>query len=224
MSLAASESSSLVFTQAPKEVHEMTMHKITSGGQVQWEEGVLHFYHDTKGKLIMIPPSAYQQEKDKLPPICYAIKYPMKKIEEKTFPDLSPLMAMLEEEKGEVVHEGVKDSLTNQDIVGPRYFGAPPPSKGSKTFDYSENSFFKVKDVDIDPIIFIRFARPIQKLIDLPKFDPSEFYGKSTAFGLDIEIKPDYRSEISSELVAFDFNLFETKQNLMGQFDSEKLH
>jgi hypothetical protein len=161
MSLAASESSSLVFTQAPKEIHDMTMNKITSGGQVQWEEGVLHFYHDAKGKLIMIPPSAYQQEKDKLPDICYAIKYPMKKIEEKTFPDLSPLMAMLEEEKTEIVHEGVKDSLTNKDIVGPRYFGAPPPTKGSKTFDYSEKSFFKVKDVDIDPIIFIRFARPI---------------------------------------------------------------
>jgi hypothetical protein len=187
------------------------MHKITNGSETIWEEGVLHFYNDEKGKLVMVQPSAFEREKDKLPDVCYAIKYPIKNIEKKEFPDLSPLMAMLEECKGTVMHKDIRDSLTNQEIEGPRYFGRPPPSKGSNTFNYSEKSFFKVKDVDIDPIIFIRFARPIDKSIDLPKLDPSNFYGKSTAFGLDMEIRPDYRSEISSELVAFDFNLFETK-------------
>jgi len=198
-----------VFTQAPKEVHEMTMHKIVGTGE--WEEGVLHFYHDDKGKLVMVSPSAYEAERTKLPPVCWAIKYPIKKIEEKKFPDLSPLIAMLEEEKEVVIHKDITDSLTNKEIVGPRYFGRPPPSKGSKTYNFSEDSFFKVKEVDIDPIVFIRFARPIDKSIDLPKLDPQEYYGMSTAFGLDIEIRPDYRSEISSELIAFDFTLYETK-------------
>lgn len=189
----------------------MTMHKITKGSETLWEEGVLHFYKDPKGKFVMIPPSGYEKEKHTLPDVCYAIKYPIKNIDKKEFPDLSPLNALLEETKDEVVHKGITDSLTSKEIVGPRYFGRPPPSKGSNTFNYSEESLFKVKDVDIDPIIFIRLARPVDKSIDLPKLDPNNFYEKSTAFGLDIEVRPDYRSEISSELIAFDFNLYETK-------------
>ena len=120
----------------------MTMHRLAAGkmGQLdEWAEGVLHFYHDDKGKIVMIPQAAYEKEKNKIPEISFAIKYPIKKIEEKKFPDLAPLMAMLEETKeGVVVHKNVRDDLSLKEIEGPRYFGRPPPSKGSKMFNYCE--------------------------------------------------------------------------------------
>lgn len=99
----------------------MKMHKV---GEKEYEEGILHFYPDEKGKIVIIPPSQYEKERSKLPPICYATKYPIKKIEEKEFPDLSPLMALLKPSEGDIaVHEGVSCNRTNESIRGVRYFG-----------------------------------------------------------------------------------------------------
>lgn len=55
--LSAGLKSSFVFTEVPKEVSNMTKHRIND--EIQ-EEGILHFYIKEQGKLVMLPPSQYQ--------------------------------------------------------------------------------------------------------------------------------------------------------------------
>ena len=117
-----------MFTKASKEIHDMTLHKIVRGDTIINEEGVLHFYKDGSDKMVYVTESEYEGERDKLPDLCFAIKYPIKNMQEKKFPDLSPLMAMLQEKTELVIHSGIRDSLTNDEIIGARYFGRPPPS------------------------------------------------------------------------------------------------
>jgi hypothetical protein len=76
---------------------------------------VLHFYNDSNGKLVIVPPSEYESKADSLPDICFAIKYPIKKLEEKKLPDLTELLSKLQPvDHGKmVIHEGIKCFLTN---------------------------------------------------------------------------------------------------------------
>lgn len=88
------------------------MHKV---GESSYEEGVLHFYNDQNGKLVIVPPSEYASKSDTLPDICFAIKYPIKKLEEKKLPDLSELSKQISPvEPGKtVIHENIQCTLTN---------------------------------------------------------------------------------------------------------------
>ncbi len=86
--MATGTNYSLVYSESPKEITEMCMHKID---ETRYEEGILHFYNDSNGKLVMIPPSQYKERSCSLPDICFAIKYPIKKLEEKKLPDLQSL-------------------------------------------------------------------------------------------------------------------------------------
>jgi hypothetical protein len=103
---------SFIYSESPKEVTELCMHKV---GELTYEEGVLHFYNDSNGKLVIVPPSEYESKADSLPDICFAIKYPIKKLEEKKLPDLTELLSKLQPvDHGKmVIHEGIKCFLTN---------------------------------------------------------------------------------------------------------------
>lgn len=87
-SMATGTNYSFVYSDSPKEITEMCMHKID---ETHYEEGILHFYNDANGKLVIVPPSQYLQKSSSLPDICFAIKYPIKKLEEKKLPDLKSL-------------------------------------------------------------------------------------------------------------------------------------
>jgi hypothetical protein len=65
----------------------MTTHKMSDG---QSEEGILHFFIGANGKLTFIPESKYKSLKVTLPPLSFAIKYPIKNLEDKKakLPDL----------------------------------------------------------------------------------------------------------------------------------------
>ena len=87
--MSAGYNYSFIYSESPKEITELCMHKVE---ETNYEEGVLHFYNDSKGKLVIIPPSEYASKADTLPDICFAIKYPIKKLEEKKLPDLADLL------------------------------------------------------------------------------------------------------------------------------------
>ena len=72
----------------------MTMHKISDDYS---EEGVLHFYFNPEGKLVQVPQSQYQALKKTLPPVSFAIKYPISKLEDKKekLPDIEVLIPLL---------------------------------------------------------------------------------------------------------------------------------
>lgn len=72
--MAAGSKSSYIFTESTKEVRDLTTHKLGDG---QTEEGILHFYIAASGKLAFIPESKYKALKMTLPPLSFAIKYPI---------------------------------------------------------------------------------------------------------------------------------------------------
>jgi hypothetical protein len=56
-------------------------------------KGVLHFYFDSDGKLQTLSEADYETSKDKLPELCFAIKCPIEKLNERDlFPDLKALV------------------------------------------------------------------------------------------------------------------------------------
>jgi len=58
---------------------------------------------------VIVPPSEYASKADTLPDICFAIKYPIKKLEEKKLPDLSELLKLIKplEAGNTVIHEDI---------------------------------------------------------------------------------------------------------------------
>ena len=77
--------------------------------------------------------------------------------------------------------------------------------KGKNPLNYCERAFFTIKDCDIDPIIFLRLAKPLgDPSIELPYLNPEDYYPKTEAASfVDIEVKPDFKSIISKELIDF---------------------
>ncbi len=92
----------------------------------------MHFYQDKNGKIVKVPPSKFAEMENSLPDICFAVKYPIKKLDEKMLPDLSELYSKLKEcdKSSKVVHEGVKCSHSSKVIFGPRYYGTVPLLRG----------------------------------------------------------------------------------------------
>lgn len=124
-----------------------------------------------------------------------------------------------------VIHNGIKCTLTNDTIVGPRYYGRPPLSRSKQVFNFSEGAFTQIKDCDIDPIIFLRFAKPlIDPKTELPFIDPLNFYSISDTAMIEFEVKPDYKSEVCTELIEMGQNQqFEARKTILQQFGKENL-
>jgi hypothetical protein len=81
--------------------------------------------------------------------------------------------------------------------VGPRYCGGPPISRGKDFFNFCEDSFKKIKECDIDPIIFLRIAKPFENPnTEIPLIDPINFYPIYEKGLIEFEVKPDYKSEV----------------------------
>lgn len=119
------------------------------------------------------------------------------------------------------IQEAVKCASAGDIITGARYFGKAPESKGKdKTFNFSEDAFFQVKECDIDPIIFIRMALPLaDPATPLPQIRPEDFYDTHPkAYGVDIEIRPDYKTCISQELINLGQDKYDEKLKLMEPF------
>ena len=120
-----------------------------------------------------------------------------------------------------VFHEGVQDNLTNEEIIGPRYYTKSLVTSGTvKVYNYSEESFFKLKDSDIDPLIYIRLNKAVVSSELLPEIDISHFYTQNTTdiYGVDIDVKPDFKTDISKQLISFGQNLFDQKTRLLQPF------
>ena len=124
-----------------------------------------------------------------------------------------------------VIHDGIKCNLTNETIVGPRYYGRPPLSRSKQVFNFCERAFTQIKECDIDPIIFLRFAKPlINPMSELPFIDPLNFYTINDKAVINFEIKPDYKSEVSIELIKMgDNGSFEARKTILQQFGKDKL-
>lgn len=115
--------------------------------------------------------------------------------------------------------------ISNKEIQGARYYGRPPESRGKKQFNLSEKAFFHINECDIDPIVFIRFAQPLDdNTIELPVIKAEDLYEPhASAFGVDIEVKPDYKTYISTDLIDMTGDLFKTKQKHMEPFNKDTL-
>ena len=107
--------------------------------------------------------------------------------------------------------------------MGPRYCGRPPINRSKQVFNFCEDSFKKIKDCDIDPIIFLRFAKPLaDPKTEIPFVDPVNFYPIYEKGLVEIEIKPDYKSEVCFELIEMGQNQkFEERKKIIQQFDKE---
>ncbi|TNV74890.1 hypothetical protein FGO68_gene13970 [Halteria grandinella] len=224
--IAAGLKSSFVFTDAPKEVENMTKHVMEEDGT--FAEGIMHFYYDKEGKLVQIPEAQFAKRQGDLPAVCFAIKYPIKNLATKKdkLPDISALEALLKEPTlGLTTHTDIKCTISNEDITGARYYGCPPESRGKKVYNLSQKSLFRINECDLDPVVFIRFARPIaDNTVQLPVLKTEDFYeAHPTAYGLEMEIKPDYKTFISEDLISITGDLFKSKQKHFEPFNKETL-
>lgn len=120
-----------------------------------------------------------------------------------------------------VYHEGVKCMASDEEIIGPRYYTkSRVMSDELKVLNYSEESFFKIQESDIDPLIFIRLGKSLENDAPaLPEIDISKFYQKTDSYGIEIDIKPVYKTDISQQLISFAGQIHETKTKLLAPFD-----
>ena len=141
----------------------------------------MHFYWKRDGQLKLIPQSKYHQKSAKLPDVCFAIKYPIKNMQHLKLPfDTAEMEAFMLGDRSMVYHEGVKCEETKDDIIGPRYYAGCVISTGTeKRVNYSEEAFFKTQESDIDPLVFVRMARPVAADFPLPMINLSHFYEQS---------------------------------------------
>jgi len=66
-------------------------------------------------------------------------------------------------------------------------------------------------------------ARPVSSDYRIPTLDLSQFYEKTESYGIDIVIKPDFKSEISTRLILFASDPYEQHTKLFNYFDKEKI-
>lgn len=101
------------------------------GGETS--QGLLHFYKKD-GKWQYVNAEEYETKKDTLPPLCLAIRCPIKDLESQEWPDLEELTKTMLDMKAQpeagqidtsgaagVKHADVKCHATKEEIVGPRY-------------------------------------------------------------------------------------------------------
>ena len=163
----------------PKKQSTANQHKIS---ETHYEEGVLHFYFDEDGKLNMLPPSQYEELKDTLPDLCFAIKYPIKNLESRKFPiDLNVLSNYIDRGQDFPYHPGVICSTFKEEIIGPRYYTKCQIGDDVELQNLCEQAFFSPKECDMHPLVFIRMAKPIDNTIDFPIFNMKDFFDTNFA-------------------------------------------
>jgi hypothetical protein len=76
------------------------------------------------------------------------------------------------EPQGEfAIHYGIKCESTKEEIIGARYYTKSYLSGGNiRCHNYCEQEFLRPQESDVDPLIFIRLANPIDSICDLPGF------------------------------------------------------
>ena len=61
-----------------------------------------------------------------------------------------------------VIHDNIKCDITKEDIVGARYYSKSQLEESNiKVANLSEEVFLRPNEHDMDPLIYIRFAKPI---------------------------------------------------------------
>ncbi|CDW73494.1 UNKNOWN [Stylonychia lemnae] len=217
--IATGQQSSFVMIQPKKEHSEKLKHKINDQ---QSEEGLLHFYYDSRDNLVMVPPSQYQYLKETLPDISFAIKYPIKDLASKPQPiDVSLLQAFLTGSRDVPFHEGIKCSNNGEEIIGARYYSKCRFSESeiNMAYNFSESGFFRVKECDVNPQIFVRFARPINSDFDIPPIDLNQFYERTDSFQICLHVRPDLKSQVNNLLIQYNQGGYEQHTKLLEQFD-----
>ena len=182
----------------------------------------------------MLPPSQYEELKDTLPDLCFAIKYPIKNLESRKFPiDLNVLSNYIDRGQDFPYHPGVICSTFKEEIIGPRYYTKCQIGDDVELQNLCEQAFFSPKECDMHPLVFIRMAKPIDNTIDFPIFNMKDFFDtnfaqlvqtekeikEETYHGLEIIVRPNLKNEINREIIGLNQNGYESIQKLWKKID-----
>lgn len=127
----------------------VSLHKVPEQGEVK---GFLHFYK--KGdKWHYVAEKDFEEKKKDLPPISFAIKYPINDLESKPFPEIEELLTKLDssaqpDEQGLFHHKEIaNNNIANKkdkEIVGPRYLAASLINGGDYVINTHEQGFTRM--------------------------------------------------------------------------------
>lgn len=184
-------------------------HEIGSG---ETSQGLLHFYKKN-GKWEQVSADEYETEKNNLPPLCLAIRCPIKDLEKQEWPDLEELTKNMLDLKAApeggqidtsgagVKHAGVKCHGTKEEIVGARYHTRYTANDQEVELNFSEAGMKHENEHALTPQIFFRLTKPLLAGKELPVLDPAQFYAAKPNTKIVLEVEPTLKFMQNSELL-----------------------
>jgi len=174
---ASRDHSMVIMAGEDKPTDNMYVHKLPGGEAT----GLIHFYKNEDDSWTFLSEQQYDAAlaAGTLPDICFATKHPIKDIEkvvktEGAFPDLKELAKEMVENDEEPCQK-VVSSLTQQPIQGARYSSTVKINHDHINVNLPEKEIRgQITQFDLNPIIYVRFGRPLKEKAKLPMLDDGE--------------------------------------------------
>lgn len=141
--------------------------------------------------MFFIPQNEYEERKDELPELSLAIRYPIKGIQEKEWPDLAALAAEVLDQAAAEIKHAQKDSTTDEPITGPLYHAKFKLNEQDVEVNHSEAEVVKDDNYTINPLIYYRLAKPLKDGKELPQLDLTKYYDTDAPFQFEFQFNPD---------------------------------
>ena len=134
----------------------------------------MHFWKDEAG-WHYLSAEGYKERKTNLPSVVFVIKYPIKDIPSRNWPEIS------------------KDIFTEEDRASNHYISnCKVDDKNLPELEISESSILNRGPYDFDPLIFIKCSKNLKKDSILPRINLLDYYELTENKGVYVEVQPNY--------------------------------
>jgi hypothetical protein len=244
--VAHDSSSVVILAGGATAVDSLYAHTLPDGKQVR---GLLHFFK-RDGEWHFIPEDEYEARKSELPDLSFAIKCPIEDLTSLEWPDLDEVAKEVFEtavkgdseapdssvqetivstqdvqiemkESEAVVHEGIISSKTGEDVKGVLYHTRCLINHEEIELNHDEEALRLGQENSLNPLIYIRVARPMKKGAKLPSLALEKYYKQDSRHGIDIEIVPDLTYEVNHQLLKATQELWDEIVESDAKFDKK---
>jgi hypothetical protein len=162
-------------------------------------KGLLHFYKGKDNLWKFLSEDQYQDKKDELPGLSFAIKCPIKDIPSLEWPDLEALEKEIVDQEAPKADKLVHKQFSS--IEGPLYYSKCIINNEEIEITQSASTIFSETKHDLNPIIYLRINKPLKQDCVMPSISLEKYYKQGESHGIALEIIPDLTTQKNSELI-----------------------
>ena len=174
---ASRDHSIVIMAGEDKPSDNLYVHKLPGGDAI----GLIHFYKNDDDSWTFLSEAQYDEavKTGTVPDVCFATKHPIKDIEkvvriEDAFPDLKELAKQLVDNADEPAQK-VNSTISQLPIMGPRYSSSLRINGDQLNVDLIESEIRgQTTQFDLNPLIYVRFGRPLKETAKLPTFEADD--------------------------------------------------